>query len=85
MNILSRKFKMRVPGTQHREYVSPTAWTCLPTEGVVARKRMQVNPYAGTYIKASAMTLCGQDLTEIGDCFINICHTREGETERCMT
>lgn len=50
MNILSRKFKMRVPGTQHREYVCPTAWTCPPTEGVIVRKRMQVNPYAGTYI-----------------------------------
>gem|GEM_PF-5608075 len=31
------------------------------------------------------MTLRGQDLTEIGDCFINICHTREADAERCMT
>ena len=31
------------------------------------------------------MTLCGQDLMEIGDCFINISHTREADTERRMT
>ena len=46
---------------------------------------MLENPFVGAYIQTSAMTLCGQDLTEIGDSFNNICHTREADTERRMT